>query len=240
MTVTQLLDRTSLAVERAGIEDVTFDLYRNIHKGIRHELFGVTEAIGSVDPHDDAALEATASRLQSLVALLIAHAEHEDTFVQPVIEAKLPSLASVIADDHPRLECEMAAIEVLADRAVNAAPHRRRGFVHMSYLAMASFTGAYLAHQAFEEVEVAPALFAAVGAEQLLAIDQAIVASIPPEEMGVALSLMLPAMNVEDRTELLGGIRMGAPAEVFAQVMGLAQAVLTAADYDALAARLAA
>jgi hypothetical protein len=58
--------------------------------------------------------------------------------------------------------------------------------------------------------------------------------------MGVALSLMLPAMNVEDRTELLGGIRMGAPAEVFAQVMGLAQAVLTAADYDALAARLAA
>jgi hypothetical protein len=240
MTVTQLPDRTPLAVEHASLEAVTFDLYRDIHKGIRHELFAVTEAVGRVDPADDAAVEATAGRLRNLVALLISHAEHEDTFVQPVIEAKLPALATVIAEDHPRLERAMASIEVVADRAVDAAPPERRRFVHMLYLAMASFTGDYLAHQSFEEVEVAPALSAVVPADELLAIDQAIVASIPPEQMGVALSVMLPAMNVDDRSELLGGIRAAAPADVFAQVMALAQAVLAPADYDALAVRLAA
>jgi hypothetical protein len=240
MTITSLPNRTPLAVERADLEEVTFDLYRYIHKGIRHELFGVTEAIGSVDPGDDVAVEATVARLQNLVALLISHAEHEDEFVQPVIEAEVPALAAVIAEAHPRLECEMGSLEVLADRAVNAARAQRRNFVHMLYLGVASFTGEYLAHQAFEEVEVAPALFAAVGPEKLIEIDHAIVATIPPDQMGVALSMMLPAMNIDDRSELLGGIRAGAPVEVFAQVMGLAQTVLQVNDYEALAARLAA
>jgi hypothetical protein len=49
---------------------------------------------------------------------------------------------------------------------------------------------------------------------------------------------MLPAMNVDDRTELLGGIQQGAPAEAFAQLFGLARSVLTPADANELARRL--
>ena len=63
-------------------------------------------------------------------------------------------------------------------------------------------------------------------------------ASIPPHEMADALAVMLPAMNVDDRSELLGGIQAGAPAEVFAGIWGLAGSVLTPADLAAVAARL--
>ena len=62
--------------------------------------------------------------------------------------------------------------------------------------------------------------------------------SIPPEEMATSLALMLPAMNVDDRTELLGGMRAGAPAEVFEGVWALAGSVLAPADHRALAGRL--
>ena len=106
------------------------------------------------------------------------------------------------------------------------------------YLELASFTGAYLQHQDLEERVVNPALEAAIGAEALLAIDAALVASIPPQEMADTLAVMLPAMNVEDRVELLAGIRADAPAEVFAGVWGLAGSVLTPADVAAVAARL--
>ena len=41
-----------------------------------------------------------------------------------------------------------------------------------------------------------------------------------------------PAMNVDDRTELLGGMQQGAPAEVFAGIWGLAGSVLPPADRD--------
>jgi hypothetical protein len=49
---------------------------------------------------------------------------------------------------------------------------------------------------------------------------------------------MLPAMNIENRLELLGGMRASAPAEAFEGVWGLAGAVLDPADHAALARRL--
>jgi hypothetical protein len=56
--------------------------------------------------------------------------------------------------------------------------------------------------------------------------------------MASSLAIMLPAMNVDDRAELLGGVRAGAPAEVFAGIWGLTGSVLTPADYEQLAVRL--
>jgi len=83
------------------------------------------------------------------------------------------------------------------------------------------------------------ALADAMPVEELMAIDQAIVASIPPDEMANGLSVMLPAMNVDDRVELLVGIREGAPLKVFAGVCALAESVLTPEAWKATATRLA-
>jgi hypothetical protein len=69
-------------------------------------------------------------------------------------------------------------------------------------------------------------------------IHGAIIGSIPPDEMAQSLALMLPAMNVDNRTELLGGMKANAPAEVFEGVWGLAASVLTDADHRAVATRL--
>jgi hypothetical protein len=49
---------------------------------------------------------------------------------------------------------------------------------------------------------------------------------------------MLPAMNVDDRTEMLAGIRQSAPPEAFAGVLGLAAQVLAPAEHDVLVRRL--
>lgn len=83
-----------------------------------------------------------------------------------------------------------------------------------------------------------PALDGAVGFDACLAMHQAIIASIPPDELARSLALMLPAMNLDDRSELLGGMRAGAPAEVFAGVWGLAGSILRPEDVVALATRL--
>ncbi|HVM63664.1 MAG TPA: hypothetical protein VMU14_02300 [Acidimicrobiales bacterium] len=45
-------------------------------------------------------------------------------------------------------------------------------------------------------------------------------------------------MNIDDRAELLGGIKLRAPAEVFGAIWGLTRSVLTPADVRAVAARL--
>ena len=83
-----------------------------------------------------------------------------------------------------------------------------------------------------------PALERSLGFEAVIDIHGAILSSIPPEEMGRSLAFMLPAMNLDDRTDMLTGMRMSAPPEAFDGVVGLARSVLEPADFGALAARL--
>jgi len=228
----------ALTVETAALEAVTVDIYRDIHKGIRNELFAVTYAAGRVDPGDVDAVTAVGNRWRRLVHLLVTHAEHEDEFVQPVIEVYAPEFAAVIAHEHPELEAQMAALELLADRAAASCEQQRRQLAHRFYLGLASFTSAYLRHQEFEELQVMPALALKVAPEGLRALDDAIVASISPEDMAQSASVMLPAMNVEDRVELLGAIRAGAPADAFAGIMGLVAGVLDPTDFAQVQQRL--
>ena len=221
----------------APLRLVAVDLYRDIHKGIRSELFAVTEQAGRVDPGDRADKAGLSAHLHDLVELLVSHAEHEDGHIQPVLERHLPSLAEQVVADHERLE---ARIELLAEQgaALVEGPGNARWNAHRLYVDLASFTSTYLAHQDLEERVIMPSLEDVIGAEAGLAIHHAIVGSIPPEELAKSLAIMIPAMNIEDRCELLGGMQAGAPAEVFQGVWGLVSSVLDVRDLEALAARL--
>jgi hypothetical protein len=240
MTVieTSLNETVTELAQTGGLRAVTIDLYRNIHKGIRAELFALTGGAGNLDPADACGRADLAAYVNSVTDLLVGHAAHEDEVIQPALLTHLPALAEKIERDHEVIERRIVGLRVLAEGAAAATgDHRDR--VHRLYLELASFTSAYLAHQDVEERVVMPALEAAVGVDAVVAMHIAIVSSIPPDEMGRALAVMLPAMNIDDRAELLGGMRDSAPAEVFDGVWSLARSVLAAPDSAALASRLA-
>jgi hypothetical protein len=222
----------------AGAPPASADLYRDIHKGIRAELFDITSMAGRVDPGDTTAKSALAEHVHGVVELLIAHAAHEDAAIQPEIEIHLPDVAATIVRDHERLEARMDDLLVLANESVEALSLGQRDVAQFLYLELASFTSEYLAHQNVEEQVVMPGLERTIGREALGVIHGKIVASIPPPQMASSLAIMLPAMNVDDRVELLSGVRASAPAEVFAGVWGLTGSVLMPADYEQLAVRL--
>jgi hypothetical protein len=217
---------------------VPLDLYKDIHKGIRAELFSVIEAAGNIDPSDRWARAAVSAHVRSVVALLDLHAEHEDASILPDLEEHLPAMAERISAEHAAFDRQTRALVDLAETAAEADGPEQRRLTHLLYLDVAAFAGTYLVHQDFEERELMPALFGAVGFEAVLGIHQAIIGSIPPEVMATSLAVMLPAMNLDDRAELLGGMRAGAPAEVFEGVWSLAGSVLAPADHAALATRL--
>jgi hypothetical protein len=223
---------------RAELQVVTLDLYRDVHKGIRSELFAVTETAGRLDVAQLDDRTALASHVRSVVEMLIEHAEHEDSRIQPVLEENLPALAEQIASDHETLETRLHDLAARADAAVDVHVDSQRREIHHLYLELASFTAAYLEHQDHEERVVMPALERAIGVEAVVGIHEAIIANIPPDRMARFLAVMLPAMNIDDRTELLGGMQAGAPVEVFDAVWSLAGSVLTAADRSVIATRL--
>jgi hypothetical protein len=216
---------------------VAVDLYRDIHKGIRSELFAVTERAGRLDPSDRGDRAALSAHVHALVELLVSHAEHEDGHIQPALEQHLPQLAEQVASDHERLEARVALLDEQGTDLVDG-PGNARWNTHRLYVDLASFTSTYLAHQDLEERVIMPALEDVLGVDAIVGIHQAIIGSIPPEKMAQSLAFMIPAMNVDDRTDLLGGMRAGAPAEVFAGVWGLVGSVLPPQDHAALATRL--
>jgi hypothetical protein len=227
MTITEQLAPTA-----------TIDPYRDIHKGIRAMLFSITSEAGRIDPADRQARAVLASHVKAGAHLLEVHAGHEDRFIQPVLEEHAPVLAVEIACAHASIATRVNALRDAAGAAVGARPGTERSSLHQLYLDFALLTATYLEHQEMEERVVTPALVAAIGNEELQKIDGALVASIPPETMAAGLSVMIPAMNLDDRTELLGGMRAGAPPEVFAGVWALARSVLDERDTNALADRL--
>jgi hypothetical protein len=232
MTATD--QRTALTPD---FQPVALDLYRDVHKGIRAELFALTTSAGQLDPADSCGRADLAAYVSSVTDFLVRHAEHEDGAVQPVLETELPRLAARVAEEHIALERRMLELRALADGA-SVAPDDHRNHVHRLYRGLASFTSAYLAHQDVEERVIMPALEMAIGAEAVAGIHVQIVSNIPPDEMARSMAIMLPAMNADDRAEMLGGMRAGAPPEAFAGLWGLAGSVLSAADHATLGARL--
>ena len=216
---------------------VAVDLYRDIHKGIRSELLALVETAGRVDPHHRDDRAALVQHVLATHELLESHAHHEDGVIQPVLEQELPVLAERIERDHHELD---TCIGRIADRASALdAPHGDvRARTHRLYLDLARFTSAYFLHIDIEERVLMPALERAVGVDEVIAMNAAIVGSIPPGDLARSLALMLPAMNVEDRCELLAGMQATAPPEVFAGVTDLARSVLRPDDVRALERRL--
>lgn len=226
---------TSTASSPSTIRPVAFDLYRDIHKAIRSELFGVATEIARVDPSDAIAIDAVHAQIRRMISFLADHAEHEDGVIQPVLTEQLPALADRVADEHETLERRMAGLLDLSAACAGSA--NRRFALHQLYLEWTAFTAGYLLHIDLEERVIGPALEDAVGVPRVIEMHEAIVGSIPPPEMAAALALMLPAMNLDDRVDMLGGMRMGAPAEVFSSVWNLTRSVLTADDFAAVSAR---
>lgn len=222
----------------APLELVGIDLYRDVHKGIRNSLFSLCERAGRVDPADDDQLGLIAADTSWMFELLDAHAEHEDSIIGPALRDLDEPLDELVRCEHAALDAAMQTIRDL-QRDIDALRHGRTVHVRRCYLALASFTSDYLAHEATEELQVSAVLFTGLGTAGVRELEGAIVGSIKPDHFAGYLRLILPATNPSERAELLGGIRQAAPPEVFAATMHIASEVLVAADHERLVASLA-
>jgi hemerythrin-like domain-containing protein len=215
---------------------VAVDLYRDIHKGIRQELFGLVEAAGSADVNRPDERIELRGHIAAVAAMLASHAHHEDDAILPTLERELPDLAERIERDHADLDHRFGLIDEQSEAFVSSTADRLAG--QRLYLDIARFVSDYLIHIDVEERDLMPRLEDAVGVDAVIDMHARIVAAIPPDEMIRTMSFMLPAMNLDDRADMLGAMREEAPAEAFAGVVDLARSVLRPGAFTALSERL--
>jgi len=216
---------------------LSHDLYREIHKAIRYVMFHTTMNVGTLDVTDVDAVVDVAAQCTELIDLLEGHHHHEDDFIQALIELHAPDLAIVVESQHLTVEAGMCGLRELVAALIEASPADRPVAAHRLYLELSRFTAAYLEHQLCEEQRVMPALCRAVDGADLETLHTTLKQSIAPDVMARFMLVMLPAMNVDERVDMLGGMSM-APPPVWAIFRGAAEAALTPAQYAVVAERI--
>lgn len=139
-------------------------------------------------------------------------------------------------DDHVRLLDSLEAIACDLAAAADAAARSTLGC--RLYDALSLFVAAELAHMAQEEQTIMPELWRLFSDEELLAMQQAIIAALGPDGLAMFLRPMLPAMNPPERERMLGGLKHGLPPAQWEGVWSLAGGVLDRSALAALAAAL--
>jgi hypothetical protein len=210
------------------------DLYRGVHKGLRAFLARAVLDVGALDPADTEAWPSVARSIETLLSLLEQHLSEEQAFVEAAIDARAPRRAPTTTHEHEEHRTTLAAVRSAVD-AVSRAPRGARAErIHGLYLALADLAAESFVHMRREETENNALLWRHYDDEELRGIEHALVSQIPPEAMMHFLAWMIPSLHHGERVELLGGMRAGAPREVFDEVLGLARTRLDPTAFERL------
>lgn len=210
------------------------DLYREVHKGLRVALFDLLQSAGSLDCSDSASVGNFVQLFDDVDMMLQTHHTHEDgPELGALINAHASSVLAVIQKGHDWSDEQLIELRSLVGELVAGA----KSSVPM-YEALQTFSIGYLEHMQVEEKQVMPALQQAVSTEALMDILMAIRGSVPPPDMCVFLRYMLPAMNPDERAMTLGGMKAGAPPEIFELFWGVAKSSLSSVEISQVATRI--
>ena len=205
-----------------------FDLFTLVHKGQRRVLFELTSAAGQLDTHDGAGRDGLASRIRAFFATMIEHAEHEDTYLLPLVMQGAPELAARMQAGHVALDAQLADVVANVDAAL--AVRTRAGDLAL-YRALARLTSTYLAHVDLEDVEVQSALWATFDDGKLAQVQGQLVAAHRPATVMFNLQAMMPAASSAERVAFLSGLRRNMPPPAFANVRALVHSLLASTEW---------
>lgn len=202
------------------------DLYTGIHKALRLFMTRTLTLVGSTDAGHAAEVAAALDQVERLLALCELHLHDENTFVHPVLERACPGLSTRIAGEHAHHLEAIADLRELAACVAAGRDATRTSALDRLYRGLALFVADNFQHMHVEETVHNPALWAACSDEDLAAVEQAIVASIPPAVMAEALQWFIPALSAPERAGMLAGMQPGMPHEAFGSVLEIARRTL--------------
>lgn len=218
--------------------DQRVDLYTEVHKGLRRALTGLLSDAGRLDATDRKAVAGFNDELGFLTGLLMEHAENEETYVQPLLDPAETNLAATIEAAHQELETEINAVVEVYRQLGEADEEQAPSSGKRAYYQLAGFIGLYLVHMSTEELDVMPYLQGRLSDPELMDVQNRLRASIAPPRMADYLRLMIPAMNIQERTAMFSGMKVVAPPEALEGACQLAASVLDEREWHDLRDRV--
>jgi Hemerythrin HHE cation binding domain len=236
--MTHTADPTRTQIRPRTQHQNRLDIYTPIHKALRAFMNDTLLRVGSLDAQDDADLRSTLGQLTALLDMLRGHLQHENGFVHPLIEARLAGGSLRVAQEHEEHRASMEALAREASSIVAAAPAQRQDLALRLYRHLTLFIAENLQHMQIEETLHNQALWATCSDEEIGAMHDALVASIPPEVMAVTLRWMATALAHPELAAMLGAMQAGMPPQAFDEALAAVRERLDTRRWDKLARAL--
>lgn len=210
------------------------DLYGGIHKALRAAMADALLILGRCDPQDDADLLPMATTLRELLHFCEQHVHHEDRFMHPALHARAPGVSDDAADHHHDHLEHIAMLRAELDALLAGVPAERDAAALTLYRRLSLFVAENFEHMLLEETRHNSALWAHYSDDELAALHNALIASIPPQEMMATLRWLVPHMTHGERCAMLADMRTHAPAPAFEAALAVVRPHLSARDWDKL------
>lgn len=220
-------------------EQHRFEIYQLVHKGLRAFMLEVLTQVGRLDCQDDDDVLETVEKVRGLILICRSHLLHENQFIHAAMEACVAGSACVTAQDHIDHELACQRLEQRLGKLLQRRDTARQQQANKLYRQLALFIAENFAHMHVEEIDNTQALWQHYSDAELLALQQRLVASIPPEQEIVLLRWMLPHVSPQERAQVLQGIRQAAPRPVFETILATTRAHLNCKDWQKLVSALA-
>jgi len=206
-----------------------YNPFNLIHKGLRAMLYDAALTLQQTNfaEEDEAAI--ALEKVENVLFLFENHAHNEDSMVLPAVEAYEPRLVKEFEEEHEedlRLSNRLKNLIII---------YRNVYFTEEKIVAGSAISKSFgefmvfnLEHMAKEEMLLTQALWKHYTDEQILALNQKIVASIPQEAMTFGSKWMMRGINDTDAINWLKGVKQNAPEFVFNSLMSTAEKELPA------------
>lgn len=216
-----------------------FDIYRDVHKGLRAYMTDTLALVGRTDPDDGRARLHAVEAVRALLDILAAHIVHENQHLHPAIELRRPGASDPVSEEHLAHGDAIARVAQLADALERAADSAAcRIAAARLYRQLALFVGENLVHMEIEESVHNAALWSAYDDAELHAIHDRLLQAVDPAKMGVFLRWIIPNLNHGERVDMMMGMRQAMPAPAFDGVLDMTRGLLTASEWEKLQAVL--
>jgi hemerythrin superfamily protein len=227
----------------------TEDLFTPIHKAIRAMIYNVGGRLQSNDFGDLAAsaplladLEhefTTALSAGCILCIVHHHGTDEENVLFPSLSKFDPALVTRLVEEHHAFNTRLAALTSHAHEILKMerASDRIAAGVALNREAN-EFFAVYLAHMNLEENVLVPMMRERYTDEQMRTMRGTIMGGMPPERLAAILRWMLPAISLQELTDMARGIRAGSPPPVVAFIGGIAADSLPAERWNTVRERV--
>lgn len=210
-----------------------YNLFYMVHKGLREMLYSTAGQLQRTDFTEAEETELVLNKVKNLLNLFDKHANTEDDYVLTAIEAYEPSVVNLFEEEHI-LDHELSnklrsLLNMFDELSSNAEKTELGSAIRLSFTEFLVFN---LNHMAKEEKVLNQLLWQYYSDEELHNITQTIISELPPEKMQAYSTWMLRALSNQEIINWLKTIKNNAPDFVFAGMLSMAEAELSAERFQ--------